>query len=222
MEWWIKIHKKITEWEWYSDTNTFSLFIHCLLLANRENKKWRWIEIPRGSFIMSLSHLANDTGMSVQNVRTSLLHLKSTNEITYKSTNKFSMITVVWYDKYQSNNWELTNKPTNKLTNNQQSTNNQLTTTKEYKNIRIKEDNINIPFTTFRELYNKKIWDKNKCLKKREKLTDEEREKIISVLPQRITQFTEKQFQPYPETFLNQGRWNDELNAKLNSSFRLL
>ena len=31
MSGWIKIHRKITEWEWYDDVNTFRLFMHLIL-----------------------------------------------------------------------------------------------------------------------------------------------------------------------------------------------
>ena len=35
MSGWIKLHRKITEWEWYSDANTFRVFMHLLLTAIR-------------------------------------------------------------------------------------------------------------------------------------------------------------------------------------------
>ena len=65
------------------------------------------------------------TGLSVQNVRTSLNKLKSTHEITSKTTNKYTYITINNFNDYQ--------ETTNKLTNNQQTTNKQLTTTEEGK-----------------------------------------------------------------------------------------
>jgi len=78
---------------------------------------------------------------------------------------------------------------------------------------RKEEKSINIPFTSFRDLYNRKVWDKNACEKKWEKLKPEEREKIINTLPDRLHQFSDKQFQPHPETYLNQKRWNDEIKS---------
>ena len=50
------------------------------------------------------------TGLSVQNVRTSLNKLKSTHEITSKTTNKYTYITINNFNDYQ--------ETTNKLTNN--------------------------------------------------------------------------------------------------------
>ena len=75
----------------------------------------------------------------------------------------------------------------------------------------------NIDFIIFWDLYDKKVGDKNLCKKKWLKLSDENRNKIISILPEWKTQFSDKQFQPYPTTFLNQERWNDEvITKKLN------
>ena len=134
----IPLFRSILEWEWYTDNNTKSLFIHCLLKANYTDKEWRGITIKRGSFLTSLDKLSKETGLSVQNVRTSLKKLELTNELTNKSTNKNRIITMKNYDKY--------NQSTNKLTSKQQTTNKQLTTTnkdnKEIKDIYNKIDGL--------------------------------------------------------------------------------
>ena len=36
----IKIYRQLLEWEWYTDTNTKVLFLHCLLKANFKTKKY--------------------------------------------------------------------------------------------------------------------------------------------------------------------------------------
>lgn len=74
-----------------------------------------------------------------------------------------------------------------------------------------REDKINIEFDIFWNLYDKKVGAKDKCLKKWNSLQDEEREKIIISLPEWKAKITDKQFQPFPETYLNQKRWNDEV-----------
>ena len=137
----IKFYRSILDWEWYSDTNTMRIFIHCLLKANYQDKKWQGITIQRGSFITSLENLAFETGLSVMQVRTALKKLNVTNEITSQSTSRNTLITVNNYDKYQADN-----TPDNKqITNEQQTDNKQITTTNKYKNIRNKEyiDNSN-------------------------------------------------------------------------------
>lgn len=125
MEGFISINRKILEWEWYTDNNVKSLFIHCLLKANFKDKNWRGNKVKRGTFITSYSNLSKELGLSVQQVRTALDKLKSTKEITSKPTNKNTLITVIKYNDYQKNLVVPTSKPTDE----QQADNNQITTT---------------------------------------------------------------------------------------------
>lgn len=101
MEGWIKIHRKMLDWEWYNDNNTKVLFLHLLLTANHKDKKWQGKTILRGQKITSLQHLAKETRLTVQQIRTALNKLKSTNEITIKSTSKYTLITIEKYSDYQ-------------------------------------------------------------------------------------------------------------------------
>jgi len=73
------------------------------------------------------------------------------------------------------------------------------------------EDNINIHFDIFWNLYNKKVGDKKKLEKKWNKLKNDERQKIIDTLPNFLNSIKDKQYLPYPETYLNNSRWNDEV-----------
>lgn len=129
---WITLHRKMLDWEWYDDINVKTLFLHLLLTVNHKDKRWQGEEVKRGQTITSFESLANETGISKQSIRTSLNKLKSTCEITCQSTNRYTLITVINYDTYQTKE-ELTNKPINKptnkrATNKQQTTNKQLTT----------------------------------------------------------------------------------------------
>ena len=99
----IKLHRKITEWEWFTEPNTFLVFVHLLFMANWKDGRFQGVEVPRGSLITSVSHLALRTKLSVRQTRTALSNLQTTNEITIKTTNRFSFITVNNYDFYQGN-----------------------------------------------------------------------------------------------------------------------
>jgi len=134
----IKIYRSLLQWEWYEDINTTRLFIHCLLMANWEDKNWQGLLIKRGSFVTSINKLSKETGLTVQQTRTAINKLKSTCNITSKTTSKYTVISIQNYDKLQENNKQITNE---QQTNNTQ-VNKQITTTKEYKNIRTKEYNI--------------------------------------------------------------------------------
>ena len=76
----IKLNRKILNWQWYSDPCTRDVFIHCLLKANWKSGKWHGYQYQRGQFITSLPSLSSELGLSIKNVRTALDHLKSTGD----------------------------------------------------------------------------------------------------------------------------------------------
>jgi len=98
----IKLHRKITDWEWYSDVNTCRLFLHLLLTAKFKDEKWRGIDIKRGQVLTGRMSLAKSTSLTESQIRTAISKLKSTNEISIKITSEFSIITLTNYDLYQS------------------------------------------------------------------------------------------------------------------------
>lgn len=98
----IKLDRKILDWEWYRDINTKTLFLHCLLKANWKDGRFQGVDIPRGSFATSYQSLADETGLSVKNVRTAINHLKTTGEVAVNRHPKFSVITVKNYYSYQA------------------------------------------------------------------------------------------------------------------------
>lgn len=122
----ITLHRQIINWEWYQDQNTKDLFLHLLLIANFTDTRFFGRKIKRGQVVTSLDSLAKETGMSIQNIKTAIKHLISTNEITNLSTRQYRIITITKYDDYQ--------KLTNDLTLNQQTPNKQLTNDQQYHN----------------------------------------------------------------------------------------
>jgi hypothetical protein len=121
MSGWIKLHRKILDWEWYSDPNTFRVFLHLMLKANHKEKRFKGIELIKGSVVTSRDILAMETGLSVRQVRTALDKLKSTNEVAIKTSSKGTIIQLVNYDKYQLETSESTNE---RPTSDQQTTTN--------------------------------------------------------------------------------------------------
>jgi len=130
----IKLWRKITEWEWYQDSKITHLFIHLLLSANHQDNNWKGLSIKRGQILVGRKELSEKLGISEQSIRTCINKLKSTSEITTKSTNRYTLITLVNFEQYQPSEIKPTNKSTNSLTNNQPTTNQQLTTNKNDKN----------------------------------------------------------------------------------------
>ena len=131
---WIKLHRKFIFWEWYDDLNTSRLFLHCLLKANHRQKKWRGLLINKGQFVTSLSKLSKETGLSLQQVRTSIKKLQSTHDLTYKPSSKYTVITVDNYNKYQGSQGDDNTVNNIKKTNKQHSSNKQVTTNNNDKN----------------------------------------------------------------------------------------
>lgn len=97
----IKLQRQITQWEWYTDTNTKSLFIHLVLMAQHKDTEWRGITLKRGQLLTGRLLLSKQTGLSEREIRTAINKLKTTNEIAVRTTNQFSVITVNNYNTYQ-------------------------------------------------------------------------------------------------------------------------
>ena len=145
----IKVYRKFMEWEWYTDVNTKTLFLHCLLRANWKEGSWKGINYLPGEFITSLPSLAEESGLSIQQVRTSLSKLISTGEITSKSTDsvtgrkltKNRIITVNNWDEYQVDNSKHNSQPNRKS--NRRATGQQQDSNSRYKKYRNIEDKNN-------------------------------------------------------------------------------
>ena len=211
---WIKVHRKLTEWEWYDDINTSRLFIHLMITANHKDNNWRGIEIKRGSRLTSLDKLSSETCLSVSKIRTSIKKLISTKEIASKSHSQYTVFTMVNYDSYQCDD-----KPTSKRIASESQTNDkQIATNKNVKNV--KNDNkkvftiINDRFDDFWSMYDKKD-GAAKCKSKWKKLKEHEKDSIFRVLPNYIASTPDKQFRKNPLTWLNGEHWNDDI-ANIN------
>lgn len=122
-EGYIKLYRKMTKWGWYKDNNTKCVFLHLLFMACYEPCFYRNRYLEVGQIATTVKEISDGTGISVRSVRTSLERLKSTNELTIESTNKFSIITLLNYSDYQGSD----NVADKQLTNNRQTTDKQLT-----------------------------------------------------------------------------------------------
>lgn len=139
---WIKIHRKMVDWEWYSDTNTFRLFFHLLLTANSEDKRWQGIVVKRGQVVISYDTIAKRLGLSIRQARTSLAKLISTNEITKQTTNRYTLVTICKYEDYQQNPNEVrqAKSQAERQANDKQTTSNLTPERQQHKKNKKKED----------------------------------------------------------------------------------
>lgn len=213
MKGYIRLHRKLMEWEWFGDRKVLQLFILILLKANHKNKKWQGVEIARGQFYTSLKTLSDETGMSVQMIRTALSKLQSTGEITNTSTKLGRMITLNNYSEYQ------TLKDV-KQQRRQQTSNKAATTTNNEKNDN-KEKEYSDHFMTFWEKYPKKVgkkkaftaWQKANC---ENGILSEVMKGVDAYREHCLKEETEQRFIAHPTTWLNNERWTDEYSTDNN------
>lgn len=97
----VKIYRRMLNWDWYTDIPVKVLYLHCILRANWKPDEWRGIAIERGQFVTSLQSLALETGLTLQQIRTALSKLIDNRLITDFVIGKRRVITVLNYDLFQ-------------------------------------------------------------------------------------------------------------------------
>jgi len=124
----IKLFRKAIENGWLSNHKLWTFWCFCLMKASHRSHTQRlgFQEIPLkpGQFIFGRKSAAEDLNMSEQSIRTCLATLKKSKNLTTKSTNKFTIVSVCNWEQYQVHDGEI-NQPTNQ----------QLTTNNNEKNI---------------------------------------------------------------------------------------
>ena len=106
MQGWIKLHRKMVNWEWYTDTNVKVLFLHLLLTVNHTAGRWQGMEVAAGETITSVNSLSQQCGLTVKQVRTALEKLERTGDIERKTAKRFTRIKLLNYCVYQSSDTE--------------------------------------------------------------------------------------------------------------------
>lgn len=129
----IRLHRTITGWRWYKDGNVLRLWLHLLLNANYEQSEFQDKIIGRGEQVTSLKALSESTGLSIQEVRTALGKLKRTGEILVNSNRHFTIVSILNYDKFQSDSADKQQTVNTQSTNKQQTVNSQSTTSEKEK-----------------------------------------------------------------------------------------
>ena len=116
MDGWIKLYRRFLTWQWFNKAEMVQIFVYILLSASHKDHGWQNIIVRRGEFPTSVDSISRATGLTTQQVRTCLSRLERTGEITRKSTNKFTIISVCNFDDYQLD------EETEQQTNNKQAT----------------------------------------------------------------------------------------------------
>ena len=130
----IKLFRRILNWEWYNKSVIKDVFLHLLLLASFTEKTWRGIVIKEGQVIIGTQKLADDLGLTRQKVRTALKKLEESGEITKDATNKYTLITIVNWREYQGDYKDVSETLTKSPTRKKPENNHQLTSKQPHLN----------------------------------------------------------------------------------------
>lgn len=98
---WVKIHRKLLEWEWYGDAHMVHLLVHLLLTATHEDRKYKGMTIKRGQLVTSTKELSEALGISRSSIWRRLKRLEMKQFVELKVKQKETIITICKYDSYQ-------------------------------------------------------------------------------------------------------------------------
>lgn len=97
----IVIDRCLEDWQ-YADVETACyLWLRILLRANWKDGWFMGTPIPRGSFATSIGNFAGELNLHPNTVRKWLKRFEEAGQIEVKSTNRFTLIKVINYAKYQ-------------------------------------------------------------------------------------------------------------------------
>ena len=216
-EGYIKIHRKIVKWQWYQDINTFRLFFDLLLDANYEKSKNGFLIIEKGQVLTSLKRMSERTGLTYQQIRTSLGKLEKSGEINKQTTNANTIITINNWCQYQESNKRITNE--------QQTNNNikEYKEEKEYKEINIKEKykKEKIEKKYFESLKVNTIF--NEFLELRKKLKAINSERAINSLINKLNNYDEEtQYKMIEQSIVNSWKGLFEIKERKDNVLETL
>ena len=98
---WVKLHRKLLEWEWYQDAHMVHLLVHLLLTASHERKEYKGLTIKRGQVVTSKKKLSEALNMSETSVMRRLRRLEVDRFVDLKVDQHGTTITICNYDSYQ-------------------------------------------------------------------------------------------------------------------------
>lgn len=225
-EGWIRLHRKICSNPLFKEKRRFSKFeawIDILLSANHRDGEtlidFQKITVNRGSYITSEVKLAAKWGWHRETVRRYLALLEREQMLVKNSTPKYTALTVVKYDEYQTDR-------TGKVSTIRQQSDSDTTQTRMIKNDKNDKNKNICTFEQFWEAYPKRK-SKGQAEKAWEKIKPNEQlhNRIIKSLEQAKTsadwQKDGGKYIPYPATWLNAKGWEDEYKPAITTGRRV-
>lgn len=121
----VPIFRSLITHRYMSDPHKLQFWIWCLLKASHKQHRVlvgnQTVTLEVGQFVFGRKKAAEELGISEQNVRTLVNFFSSDKEqkLTIKSTNKFSIITVIKYNSYMVKSKQANQQSNQHLTSNQ-------------------------------------------------------------------------------------------------------
>lgn len=111
-EGWVKIHRRLLDWEWIDDPYMVTFWLRLLLSVNAKDRKGRGSVIKRGQLQTSVHRLSEALGWSHNTIDRILRDLKECGAIDYEKGRGGTLITVLKYSEYQGDRVSPTDTPT--------------------------------------------------------------------------------------------------------------
>lgn len=216
----IRLHRAITAWEWYDDVNTFKVFLHLLLTCNWQEKKWRGHTIYPGQRVVSLATLADETKLSIMQVRNTINHLVLTGSITRSKIGKVGLITVNNWEKYQQSNTVSNSEVTQNQNENQQRNNIEITTNEEREEGKERKKNITYPIVPPKDVFAECAGGSQELLEALRKFA-EMRKSIKKPMTERAKELLVKKLEKLAEPYRDKERYKLEcVNQSILNSWQ--
>ena len=215
----------------WNNHNLFRFWMWCLLKASYTDRVvsigYQDVPLKPGQFIFGRHTAAQETGLSERTIRTSIDQLRKRQNIAIKTTNKFSVISIVNWAAYQE---EVTSKTTSKRPANDQQTTTNNKDNKDNKG----NKGTNVLFENFWKEYPRKTGKGNavkaydKAVENRDNGSTPAQFTDMLIEAIKVVKKTEQwhkdngQFIPHPTTWLNGQRWLDEANTTSGKQRRIL
>ena len=222
---WVRLHRCIMDKAIWKNHNLYRVFSWCIMKATWQPYEtivgMTKVVLEPGQFIFGRYEAAAELLMKPSTVFDCMKWLKANSTIDIKSDNKKSVITIINWPFYQSGEDEPDTKSDNSSDNNATTSRQQADTNKKIKNNKeVKEDTYDY-FADFWSKYPKKKarGDAGKAWKK---IKPTEYDALFAglqlAMQSKEWQRENGQFIPYPATWLNGRRWEDETEAPLSVS----
>jgi len=222
----VKFYRKSVESRAFQNEGLWKVWSWCLLKANHK-KCWvpvntgrgeTEIKVEPGQFVYGRKTASKELKMPESSIRNRIVKLKKMQNLTVKPDTHYSIITIMNWGIYQSSDIIEDRQKDNQRTGKGQPKDTDKND-KNDKNDKKKENIYTSDFEIFWKTYPLKVgkggcyktWNDKKKMNNRPSI-----EKIISSIEQqKKSERWLDGYVPNPETWLNQGRWDDELPAPL-------